>query len=216
MRQELRHYYPDVPEDRIIVVGTPQFDPYQDSSLLWSREEFFRRIGADPSRKLICYSGGDCSIYPGEEQFVRILLELIGNEEIKGRPQVILRPCPVDMGSRFDAVRAAHPELIYGAPEWLHPEPGNWASSLPKRADVQFLANLTHHADVNVNLASTMTLDYRDPRQTGGERRIRSGPAAAAGNPALGICTTGSSTTGRSPSSAPRGSLDRARTWRAR
>ena len=160
MRQELRHFYPDVPEDRIIVVGTPQFDPYQDSSLLWSREEFFRRIGADPSRKLICYSGGDCSIYPGEEQFVRILLELIGNEEIKGRPQVILRPCPVDMGSRFDAVRAAHPELIYGAPEWLHPEPGNWASSLPKRADVQFLANLTHHADVNVNLASTMTLDY--------------------------------------------------------
>ena len=89
-----------------------------------------------------------------------MLLEQIGNGEIKGRPQLILRPCPVDLGSRFDAIRAAHPELIYRLPEWLHPVPGDWASSLPKRADVQFLANLTHHADVNVNLASTMTLDF--------------------------------------------------------
>lgn len=160
MRQELMHYYPDVSSDRVIVVGTPQFDPYCDAKLLWSREEFFQRIGADPSRPLICYSGGDRSIYPAEERFVSILLELIEARRIKGWPQVVLRPSPVDEGSRYAAVRAAHPELIYSPPDWLHTDPGNWTSVIPQRSDLQVLANLTQHADLNVNLASTMTLDF--------------------------------------------------------
>jgi hypothetical protein len=31
---------------------------------------------------------------------------------------------------------------------------------MPLAEDVQFLANLTHHADLNINFASTMTLDF--------------------------------------------------------
>ena len=31
---------------------------------------------------------------------------------------------------------------------------------MPTPEDVQFLANLTHHADLNINLGSTMTLDF--------------------------------------------------------
>jgi hypothetical protein len=160
MRRELAHYYPDVPIERVFVVGTPQFDPYCDSQLLWSREEFFRRIGADPSRPLICYSGGDETIYSAEAEYVRILLDLIRAERIKGRPQVILRPTPVDEGRRFEAVRAAYPELIYSPPDWLHTAPGNWTRVLPQRSDVQLLANLTLYSDMNINLASTMTLDF--------------------------------------------------------
>lgn len=58
MKAELLKYYQDVGEDRVHVVGTPQFDAYGDEGLVVSREEFFARIGADPSRPLICYSGG--------------------------------------------------------------------------------------------------------------------------------------------------------------
>jgi hypothetical protein len=160
MQQELVRYYPDVPVERTFVVGSPQFDPYFDTSLLWSKEEFFRRIGADPSRPLICYSGGDTTIYPAEDQFVRVLLDLVRDGKIKGRPQVLLRPAPVDDGGRYDAVRAAHPELIYAPANWFHIDLGNWSRVVPSRDDVQFLVNLTEHADLNVNLASTMTLDF--------------------------------------------------------
>ena len=52
------------------------------------------------------------------------------------------------------------PELIYAPAEWLHPDPANWTRVVPQRSDVQLLANLTEHADMNVNLASTMTLDF--------------------------------------------------------
>jgi hypothetical protein len=79
---------------------------------------------------------------------------------VKHNPQVILRPAPVDNGSRYEAVRRHFPELIYARPAWAHTTPGEWSRVIPSREDTRFLANLARHADVNVNLASTMTLDF--------------------------------------------------------
>ena len=160
MRQELLHYYPDVRPAQTHIVGTPQFEPYADCSLLWSREEFFRRVGADPARKLICYSGGDAGTCPEDQEHVRVLLELVRAGRIEGRPQVIVRPVPVDDGGRYTQVRGDFPELIFNQPQWVHADPGNWTRVLPLPEDVRFLANLTHHCDLNVNLGSTMTLDF--------------------------------------------------------
>lgn len=160
MSSQLLRYYPDVTPDRVHVVGTPQFDPYAASDLHWSREEFFTRVGADLSRPLICFSGGDTGTAPEDHLHVRVLMELIRSGKIKNNPQVLLRPAPVDDGVRYDEVRRDYPELIYAAPAWIHSEPGNWASVIPSPDDVQFLANLTRHADLNINLASTMTLDF--------------------------------------------------------
>ena len=160
MGRELLRYYPDISQDRIHVVGTPQFDPYADETLLWTREEFFRRVGADPGRPLICYSGGDLGTCPEDPQHLRMLLELIRSGEIRGNPQVIARPAPVDDGKRYDSSRKAFPELIFSRPQWLHMRPGDWASVQPTAEDLQFLANLVRHCDLNINMASTMTLDF--------------------------------------------------------
>lgn len=160
MRDDLRRYHPDITPDRIHVVGTPQFDVYADRSVVRGRDEFFRGIGADPSRPLICYSGGDTGTAPEDHEHLRILMELIQAGRIQGRPQVLVRPAPVDDGRRYDDVRARFPEIIYARPAWVDVEPGNWARVMPLREDVMFLANLTQHADLNINLASTMTLDF--------------------------------------------------------
>jgi len=160
MQTELLRYYPGVSPDRVHVVGTPQFDPYTDPSLIWSRQDFCRRIGADPSRPIICYSGGDTGNCPEDQAHVRILLSQIRDGVIAGRPQVLLRPSPVDDGSRYESVRRDFPELIYAPPAWIHTDPGNWAQVFPEPSDIQFLANVTHHADLNVNFGSTMTLDF--------------------------------------------------------
>jgi hypothetical protein len=160
MKGELLRLYPDVSPDRVHVVGSPQFDPYADTSLLWTREVFLRKIGADPSRPLICYSGGDETSCPDDQEHVRVLMQAVRSGAVRGNPQVLVRPCPVDPGTRYDAVRRDYPELLFAQPDWVQPVPGAWAPCIPTLDDVQFLANLTHHADVNVNLASTMTLDF--------------------------------------------------------
>jgi hypothetical protein len=160
MRDELLRYYPDVPADRVHIVGTPQFDPYVDERLTLTRREFFAQIGADASRPLICFSGGDTGNCPEDQHHVRILMELIRSGQIAGRPQVLLRPSPVDEGRRYDDVRRDYLELLYSPPRWIHTDPGNWAQVFPDAEDVALLANLTRHADLNVNFGSTMALDF--------------------------------------------------------
>ena len=72
----------------------------------------------------------------------------------------MVRPAPVDDGRRYDAVRRDFPEMIFAQPAWVHTAAGDWSRVIPLPEDVQFLANLTQHADLNINMASTMTLDF--------------------------------------------------------
>jgi len=160
MGSELMRYYPEIAAERVHIVGTPQFDPYADRSLLWPREEFCRRIGADPARKLLCYSGGDLATCPEDPKHLEALTADVRSGRIRGNPEVLLRPVPVDNGRRYDRVCERYPEIRRLQPQWIHVEPGNWTRVLPTAEDVQFLANLTHHVDVNLNLGSTMTLDF--------------------------------------------------------
>jgi hypothetical protein len=160
MRQELLQYYPEVPEERVHVVGTPQFDPYGNHELQWPREELFSHLGLDPARPLICFSGGDTRTCPEDPQHLQALLELVESGQIHGRPQIVLRPTPVDEGTRYSRVAAAFPELVVAQPQWVHLNNGDWSDVIPMPEDIQLLANLTAHADLNVNMASTMTLDF--------------------------------------------------------
>lgn len=160
MKRELRTYYPEIAEDRMHVVGALQFDPHADPRQLQTREAFFARIGADPSRPLVCYSSGDPGTTPEDQHHVELLLRLIRDGRIAGRPQVALRPTPAADGRRFEGVRQRYPELIYLPPDWVRSTAQDWSQVLPLPTDVALLANLAHHADVNVNVASTMTMDF--------------------------------------------------------
>lgn len=160
MRQELIGLYPNVSPDRCHVVGSPQFDPYGEAEHLLTKEEFFASIGADPSRPLICYSGGDDLTSPEDQDIVRILMEQVRDGRISSNVQVLVRPSPVDDGTRYERVRADFPEMLFEQPAWLKPANGNHAGYIPLPADSVFLANLTAHADLNINVASTMTVDF--------------------------------------------------------
>jgi CDP-glycerol glycerophosphotransferase (TagB/SpsB family) len=66
----------------------------------------------------------------------------------------------VDDGRRYDPVRGRYPELLYAEPRWIHDGSGDWSRVVPLPEDVAFLADLVRHSDLNVNVASTMTLDF--------------------------------------------------------
>ena len=160
MRTELQQFYPEIRPEQIHLVGAMQFDPHADAGLLRPRAEFFRKIGADPSRPLLCYSAGDQAGCPEDQDHLELLLNLVRRGQIAGNPQVVLRPTPTGIGKRFDGVRQRHPELIYSQPEWACAEGGDWTQVLPLPGDPALLANLAHHCDVNISVASTITLDF--------------------------------------------------------
>ena len=160
MQRELQEFYPDIPPERIHVVGAVQFDPHADGTLLKPRDEFFRQIGADPARPLLCYSSGDPLVSPEDQEHVELVLNLIRQGRIARNPQVVLRTTPTVDGRRFEGVRQRHPELIYSKPDWVSAQVAEWAQAVPLPSDVALLSNLAHHCDMNISVASTMTLDF--------------------------------------------------------
>ena len=158
MREELLHFYPDIAADQVFVVGSPQFELYADQDFGWSRDQLFAELGLDPARKLICYSGGDTRTCPDDPEHLDLLCRLIEDGQIDGDPQVVLRPAPVDTSGRYDSVLQRR-RITLARPAWTRMSDG-WGGMAPTKEDLQILSALTQHADVNVNLASTMTLDF--------------------------------------------------------
>ena len=160
MAEELRRFYPEVTAERVHVVGSPQFDPYAVPGLTASRAELCAELGLDADRPIICFTGGDEGTCPDDPFHLEALLAVASSGAVAGAPQVVLRRAPVDRGERYEPVRQAHQELVEAAPQWRH-EPGRgWGEAYPTMADVRLLTSLTEVADVNVNMASTMSIDF--------------------------------------------------------
>ncbi len=158
MARELVRYYPDVSNGRVHVVGSPQFEPYADPALEWDRDRFDRELGLEANRPVIVYSGGDTFTCPEDPDHLRVVCELIRAGAIAGNPQLVLRPAPVDTSDRYASVLERYP-VVLSRPAWRDLGSG-WTSVVPTRRDMELLVNLTRHADVNINMASTMTLDF--------------------------------------------------------
>ncbi len=90
------------PED-IRIAGTPQWDAYFRDGVIGSREEFCRRIGADPSLKLITLTTTPLELYGYYEQVIETLMAARDRGRF-GRPaQLLVRVHPRDAIERYAA-----------------------------------------------------------------------------------------------------------------
>jgi hypothetical protein len=159
MADDLLRYQPDLTSPQVHVVGTPQLEPHLDASLAEERAPFLRRLGLDPDRPVVLWSGADLTTSPADPAYLDDLA--CGLERLPGpQSQLLLRRSPADLSGRYDAVLAAHPEIVVSDPEWITTPGGGWDSTVPRRADVALLANVARHCDVVVNLGSTMAMDF--------------------------------------------------------
>jgi hypothetical protein len=163
MRSELLRFYADADADTVHVVGTPQFEPYAYSEFGWPEERFAMELGLMDGRRRICYTCGDRSIAPQDPVYLSILAEANRAGRFREPVEIVVRPSPAEEDTRFQAVMDNYPELKWAAPRWIqtranHPEP--WSQRIPSAEDLDLLKSTIQYCDVNVNVASTMTLDF--------------------------------------------------------
>ena len=163
MKNELLYFYPATRAEDVKVVGTPQFEPYIMPEYASRKEEFYRRFKLDPRKKTICYRCGDVSTSQNDELYIETIAKAIQEGQIKGEVNFIVRTSPAEEPERFLYLREKFSFIKWNFPEWIvsrddHPEP--WSQRIPKALDIKDLRALLEYADLNLNMCSTMSLDF--------------------------------------------------------
>jgi hypothetical protein len=141
--------------DAIRVAGAPQFDSHFRART--PRPEFFKRIGADPSRKLIALTTTPRSLYSHHDHVLRTLVAAMSSGQLVNA-QVLVRLHPRD---EFDAYREFTnlPHVIIEKPfrDTVKVADGLAIDVMPEHQT--HLGDTLCHADVVVNVASTISIE---------------------------------------------------------
>lgn len=151
IRRNLLEMYRSVDPDTVAVTGTPQFDFHFWPELAWSRADLCAAVGVDPQRPIVLYSTGMPNHMPGEPEIVEGLAARLAQDP-RG-PQLVVRRYAKDLSGRFDDLASRRPDICIPPVAW---EPA-WLTPLPD--DTALWSNLLRHADVGVNVASTVSLE---------------------------------------------------------
>jgi hypothetical protein len=155
MKRQLLGIYPKINPVDVFVTGTPQFDFHVKPEYVQSRDELCRRIGIDPARPFILYTTGMPKHFPEEFRHVNWVIQLVQNSTVKPKPQLVVRNYIKDISPELVARAKEKIQDVVFPPMLWDPE---WATPLPE--DLTLYCSLVHHAALNINAASTVTLEF--------------------------------------------------------
>ena len=163
MKEELRYFYPETKHQPVEVVGTPQFEPYVLDRYSSSKEDFHQKFKLHPGLKTICYSCGDASTSKNDPLYIEAIAKLVEEEKLTEKVNFLVRTSPAEDGSRFKEVVQKFSFIKWNYPKWEltrenHPEP--WSQRVPLPEDLIDLRSLLENCDLNINMCSTMSLDF--------------------------------------------------------
>jgi hypothetical protein len=144
-------------DEQVVVTGVPQFDIYARKSRLGTRAEFFKKVGADPSRKLITLTTIPPVLFRNHPDVIDTLLRAIEADALGEPAQLLVRVHPRDDMSQYERFMG-HPRLVIEKPfrETIVAEGSNVDPSL---ADRLHLGATLYHSDAIVNVASTIAIE---------------------------------------------------------
>jgi len=163
MKAELLYFYPSVKEDNVKVVGTPQFEPYVIPKYETTKDDFLKKFQLETNKKVVCYSCADVSIGKNDPVVIAAIANAIRSKAIKSEVQLLVRTSPAEDDARFKSIREEFPEIVWNVPKWTltrenHAE--SWSQRVPNEEDIKDLRAILEYADLNVNMCSTMSLDF--------------------------------------------------------
>lgn len=155
IRSELYEFYPQSRNAHVHVVGAPQFDVFYQERFYESRETFCGHQELDPKLPIILYAIGSPNFLK-EHHGALWLAERVASGAL-GDVQMLVRPHPIhdnaEMKQLFDS---------FGSRVRLQ-ESSQAGKALTKRTQdegqITEWVNTFRHADVVVNLSSTVTID---------------------------------------------------------
>jgi hypothetical protein len=155
-KAELHDYYPSTRNKPVYVVGAPQFDVFFRSRFNQTRETFCAGQSLRPDRPIIVYAVGSPNFLRGEHHGALQLAERIERGDL-GDVQMIVRPHPIhDNAEMVDLFRRFAPRVV--VQKTAKAGTALTARSQDEKQVIEWV-NTFRHADVVVNLSSTVSID---------------------------------------------------------
>jgi hypothetical protein len=156
MKQELQEFYPQSRNRPVTIAGAPQYDVFFQTEFHVPRSEFLNAYGLDPARPVILYSLGSPNMIR-EDYGALAFLDKASAHPSLSRAQVIVRAHPghLEKGlTELEKIRARFPQAVIQSPR------KHWRK-FPFQGEEAIVewVNTLRHADVVINLASTMAVD---------------------------------------------------------
>jgi len=157
MRQEL-HELHGYDADAVDVAGPPQFDCYFNGEPRSSRADFCRRIGLDPSRKLITLTTIPSESYPRHDVVIDHLLNAIRSGTLAAPCDLLVRVHPRDDPRGYSRY-AGIPHIAVEKPFRESARSGDGHGVDVTVENTRHLADTMRHSDVVLNVASTIAIE---------------------------------------------------------
>ena len=154
-KRELLQYYPATKSAPVYVVGAPQFDIFFQKDFYETREEFCSSQNLDPNLPIVVYAIGSPNFLQEHHGAIELAKRIV--EGKLGKIQMLVRPHPIHDNAALTKVfckYAPHVQLqqTYNAGKAV-------AERTQDERQIREWINTFRHADVLVNLASTVTID---------------------------------------------------------
>ncbi len=161
MKQELLSFYQSVKENEVVVVGTPQFEPYTMNKYGWDKIYFENKFTIDKNKMTILFTCNDASS-ENDPIYLEILANFILDKKLIKDVNLIVRTSPAEEPLRFESLAEKFPFIIWNFPDWKisrenHQEA--WTQRVPSVEDLNDLKSLLKYCNLCINVLSTITLD---------------------------------------------------------
>lgn len=157
MREQVLRLYPDTPRDHVSVTGTPQFDFHRDPAYRRTRADTLQSLGVPAGARYVLYAASFVGLAPDEPVLVRQLAELMQRVPALRTLWLVVRIHPLETRERWRPVTDVFPNVVVQTAWSTPPDPDGWTLATPD--DQARLVSALAHAEMCVNVASTMTLD---------------------------------------------------------
>lgn len=155
-KRELHEFYDDTRDLPLYVVGAPQFDVFFQRRFEESRAAFCARYGLQPDKPIVLYAIGSPNFIGGEFHGALQLAERMARGDL-GAAQLMVRPHPAkDCGELIDLFKRYLPRVIV---QQVVQKGASIQTRSHSEHQITDWVNTFRHADVMVNMFSTVTVD---------------------------------------------------------
>lgn len=144
-----------ISEEKLEIVGIPQYDTFFRNDFLINRGDFLNSMGLRPDSRILLFAAISTDFAPYEWEIPEIIYKAIESGFLPNNMVVVARPHP-NFGVPQNFNQNQQHLKIDTPVRYVGDKISNWEQ---EKDDINHFANLLYHADVVVTGASTISMD---------------------------------------------------------